>query len=180
MKTASIWAVVTLKLTSHNNSYFVGWLHMIAIHIHDDEWKNPWCFELLFQVRLLLCLPHSTSSFFSWSVFSHSRPWHTQTETLHVSLKAFPFPLLLLKATKHQLSWPAITFSPLSVSHLSTCCTPSSPSLCFLQLTDILIFPLLYLSCLHLHLCYSHFHSGRLSCFLNLARATPPCSMLLS
>ena len=119
----------------------------------------------------------STGSFLFWSGLSHWLSWHTQTETLLVSLKAFSSPPVLLEATKHQLSWPTVTFSPLSVSRLSTRCTPSSPSLCSFQLADILIFPLLYLPSLHLHLFFfffcSRFHSERLSCFLNLA-----CSIL--
>ena len=94
------------------------------------------CLELLFQVRLsLCCLPQptsrSTTAFFFWSVLSHWLSWHTQTETLLMSLKAFSAPPVLLEATKHQLSWPAITFSPLSASHLSTCRTPSSPLFVF-------------------------------------------------
>lgn len=99
----------------------------------------------------------STGSFLFWSGLSHWLSWHTQTETLLVSLKAFSSPPVLLEATKHQLSWPAVTFSPLSVSRLSTRCTPSSPSLCSFQLADILIFPLLYLPSLHLHLFFSFF-----------------------
>lgn len=52
--------------------------------------------------------------------------------------------------------------------------------LCFLQLTDILIFPLVYLSSLHRHLFCSHFHSEPLSCFLNLAHQLlhAPCLFL--
>lgn len=130
------------------------------------------------------CLPDltscSTTSSFLWSVLSHWLSWHTQTETLLMSLKAFSSPPVLLEATKHRLNWPEITFAPLSVSHLPTCRTPLSPSLCFLQLTGILIFHLLYLSSLHLHLFCSHFHSERLSCFLNLAHRLlcGPCSIL--
>lgn len=141
--------------------------------------------ELLFQVRLLLCcLPQppsrSTTSFFFWSILSHWLSWHIQTETSLVAVKAFSSPLVLLEVTKHQLSLPAITFSPFSVSHLSASGTPSSLSLCFFQLTDILIFPLLYLSSLHLHLFCSHFQSQRLSCFPNLSHRLlhSPCSIL--
>lgn len=125
------------------------------------------------SVFCLLSPPCSTTSVFFWSALSHWLSWHTQTETLLMSLKAFSSPLVLLEATKHQLSWP--------VSYLSTCHTPSSHSLCPSQLTDILIFPLLYLSSLHLHFFCSHFHSGLLSCFPNLTHSLllrPLCSIL--
>lgn len=138
-------------MTTHDSYSYSLWLME----------KSSLCVELLFQVRLpLCCLPHptssSTASFFFWSVLSHWLSWHTQTETLLMSIKAFSSPQALLEATKHQLSWPAITFSPLSVSRLSTCHTPSSPPLCvFPPAHWHLNFPLLYLSSLHLHLFFA-------------------------
>lgn len=114
------------------------------------------------------------------SALSHRLSWHIQTETLLMPLKAFSCPLVLPEATKHRLSWPVITFSPLSDSPSSTYCSPPSPSLCYPQLTDILIFPRLYLSSPHLHLVCSQFHSKHLSRSRNLAHqlVCTPCSIL--
>lgn len=72
-----------------------------------------------------------TTPFYFWGVLSHWLSWHMQTETLLASLKAFCSPPVLLEATKHRLSWPAITFSPCPLLISPLAGSPPSPSLSF-------------------------------------------------